>query len=189
MKKLALFIFLSAIVNLQNSFSNTLLFDFQKFINSENMINFYRSNSQETKLFVAQKSILSPFNNYNINEADLFMLVGPHLKKNVVFNRKYKIIGTPKFIAPLNYSFEYYNLGIYPVSEAISQTVKKCNLEREQLTTFAINLPASLYSSIMYIFTTVNVNGTCSQSLFDTFTKKISCKQMSSECYVEVIYN
>lgn len=189
MKKLIFITCVFSVIKLQNSFSKDLEFDFQKFINSEKMIDFYIKKILEPKLFLAQKSTFLPFNNYDINEADTFMFIGSFVEKNVVFNRNYEIIGLVKFTTVSNRVFEYYSMGIYPVEIALKKVMETCNLENEKLTNFGVNLPASQYSTVMYVVTTINNHGTCYQSLFDTFTKKVYCKKMASSCYMDIISN
>lgn len=154
-------------------------FDVQQFINSNEMIDF-ASQYPETRLFVAQKSDHSPFNDFNVNEADQFML-GTYTH-SVYFDRQFHVTQR-RLVRFLNFNMAPYDFGVYPISTAADTVIRECHLEQEALTSFSFNHPAVQYDVMIYIFTTQDANGQCSQSLFDTFHKTVSCKASNARCY------
>lgn len=154
-------------------------FDLQQFINSNDMLDF-ASQYPETRLFVAQKADHTPFNDFNVNEADEFML-GTYTH-SVYFDRQFNI--TQRLpLRFLNFNMTGYDFGVYPISDAATKVTSECHLEQEALTSFSFNHPAVQYDVMIYLFTTQDANGQCTQSLFDTFHKTVSCKASTARCY------
>ena len=155
-------------------------FDFQQFINANEMMDFARQ-YPDVRLFAAQKADHTPFNDFNLNEADQFFL-GTYTH-SVYFDRTYQVTQrSPQQF--LNFNIEPYDLGVYPIDQALKKTVERCRLSDQPLTSFSLNHPAVQYDVMIYIFTTQDTNGQCTQALFDTFHKTISCHASSAACYV-----
>ena len=157
-------------------------FSLQSFMNNNAMIDFLR-NYQEVRLFVAEKSSQTPFTDFNVNEADQFFL-GTYTH-GVLFDRDYQITkNTPQRF--LNFDIAPYDMGVYPIADAIDKTLAACpDLNQEKLTSFSLNHPAVQYDVIIYLFTTQDSNEKCTQTLFDTFHKTVTCKASSSSCYTK----
>lgn len=163
-------------------------FKLQSFINNDKMLDLVYhfegtpddENQDEARLFVAEKTSHTPFTNYNLNEADSFAIFGSN--HWISFDRNYQITKEANG-GMLNNKIGAYDFGVYPIDMALATAVEQCGLKEEQLTSFAFNHPATLYSAIVYIFTTQDKSGHCSQTLFDTFDKVVTCQAMSSSCY------
>lgn len=183
------------LMNIANLYADsTTNFDLEKFLSADKTSDFidnYRTANQyggygqdELRLFSAQKSTRAPFNSLDLNEADEFLLAGAS-GYSIFFNRNYKITGFAKFFTHVNHNMQNYELGNYPLNLALHNVVSQCSLKNESLTNFSINRPTTRTGSIVYIFTTKNSAGKCSQSLFDTYQKTIDCKVMTSSCYID----
>lgn len=185
-------------------------FDVQKFINSDMMYNYIIGHAYEKpplRLFTIERQSASssdyhncgstdelhgsknlscsPFNNYDLDEADLF--VKQYSGGNrTYFNKLYQTLDFVQISKPWVgvRDMEAYDIGVYKVKDALKEVVESCNLGNEALTNFSVNKPASNHTSIMYVITTQNSNGECNQSLFDTYRKTISCKVIKSDCYL-----
>ncbi|HLX52354.1 MAG TPA: hypothetical protein VKR58_00335 [Aquella sp.] len=183
---------------------NSDKFDVQKFVNSDETYTFNSTNGT-IKLFTIERTGFTdnatsnptsancgphnkelnciPFDNFNLDEANLFAKQDD--SKRVYFDRGYRIVSTMPISGWLTSDMEAYNVGVYPMQKAMDKVAKACNLENEQLTEFSTNKPASYLPAIVYVITTKNKHGICSQSLFDTYRKQITCQVMNNvDCYL-----
>lgn len=162
-------------------------FSLQAFVNSDQFMDYISGYTGDKftlpHLFIAQKEDGSAFKNFNINEADQFILL--YETKLIFFSRKLNLPyqeGSNHSI--VNFTLNYYDIGLYPIDMALHEVIKTCGEADNVLWSISMNHPATWHSGMVYSFkfSNDNKNRDCNEHLFDTYHKKIFCFVMQTRC-------
>lgn len=180
--KIFIMLLISKLVFAAAKNTNLGKFSLQNFLNSEQTLDFLTKSGYSTlRAFVIQKHPHGAFNNFNIDEANEFYAVQTPAD-SIRFDRSYKMLSKGSlFLSGGDY--QLHMIRIYPVRDALKKVISTCRLQNAELTAITIVSPSTVNYSIYYDFNFKAKDNWCRLYKFNTFNKKIVCRDTVVPCF------